>query len=417
MDENIFHKLHPDTQNLVRWAGDCSPCTLSTMLHIEKVCDQLGVSKRAPASVHWMYGLYTAPGDAGERLRRMLSSKEVFALSRLWRDHKNRRNESSGSVEAFADWLATELPDVPDNRRRDMLLELWQMKVDPANPSWAELAAEAFGVGFESGESQASFRDFVQRYAKSFSPLSSAGRYALMLTEDGGAYCVDIVQAFAQGLVVEDAEHSHAMPATVFQTWRAVIHPRLHIALGELQHLINSKSSRERDYHRLFETYPELLFLLGNYDDVRTGIKLQLTHVLCPEARAKTFIPDFFLHDSVTDLWDVLEIKPPFVRGSMIVGKGENAHQALGAGRAFRRALKQLRTYGKVLNQSDVMEQLRLKHGIRLLRPRLMLLMGLEESIPTIARFSKPQVLKSVAESADIYTYDQLLAMARDKYA
>ena len=417
MDDKLFDELHPDTQAVLHWIGDCSDSTFRTVLHVERVCDQLGIDRRAPASVHWLYGLYTDSGDAGERMRRVLSSQEVFAVSRLWRDHKDRRNESSGSLQGFADWLTKEFPHIPENRQRDMLLELWQLKIDPAKPGWAELAAEAFGVPFRSPESQASFRAFVHRYAEASLPLESPGRYAMMLTDDGGTYRLDVAQAFAQGLVVENEGHPHPIPATAFQRWRPVLDPRLRVGLGQLQELINSKVTTESDYQRLFEDYPEILFLLGNYNDFRVDIRIQLAHVLCPEAQTQDFVPDFFLHDSVTDLWDVLEIKPPFIKGSMIVGKGTNAHDAFGPGSALRRGLNQLTSYGKALTQGQAIEYLRLKYGIKLLRPRLMLLIGLEKNIPTVSGFSKAQVLRGLTSTEDVYTYDQLMTMSQDKLA
>jgi len=218
-----------------------------------------------------------------------------------------------------------------------------------------------------------------------------------------------------QGLVAEEFR-SRPVPATVSQNWRPVIHPQLRVALGALEDLINSKTARERDYQRLFATYPQLLFLLGNYDDVQSGITVRLSHVLCPEASTNDYVPDFFLHDSVTDLWDVLEIKPPFIQGPLFVGRGRNAHHALGPGAVLRRALSQLSVYGKALRQSNAVNYLRVNHDMRILRPRLILLIGLSDGIPTLSEFSKSQLLRSVSESADIFTYDQILGMARDKY-
>jgi hypothetical protein len=349
-------------------------------------------------------------------MRRVLSSQEVFSLSRLWRDNKHRKNESSGLLTDFGEWLKKELPDISEDRRIDIMLELWQLKIDPATPSWAELAAEAFGVPFESQQSRNSFKDFVHRYAKISTPLLSPGRYAIMLTDDGGTYQLDVVQAFAQGIVTENKKSSQFLHGTSYQRWGSVLHQRLQMALGELQEMINSKVTIENDYQKLFENYPEILFLLGNYDDVRTGIRVQLTCTLCPVADSQRCIPDFFLHDSVTDLWDVLEIKPPFIKGKMIVGKGLNAHEAFGAGTALKKGLDQLKAYGKALSQNEAVEHLKTKYGLRLLRPRMMLLIGRDEDVPTVPNFSKAEFLRAVSDTTDIFTYDQLMSMTQDKF-
>ena len=255
----------------------------------------------------------------------------------------------------------------------------------------------------------------MHRYAALREPTQTPGQYALMLTNDGESFEIDVVQAFTQGLVAEAHGHSKPFVATAFQTWRSVLSRTIRSALGGLQDLINSRVSRENDYQRFFELNPEIIYLLGSYDDFKSHLKLQLTHVVSVDAGSKERIPDFFLHNSVTGLWDVLEIKPPFVNGEMFIKEGSGTHD-LGPGVALRHGLKQLRNYGKVLEQGEVLKLMRTKYNMRVLRPRLMLLVGLSENIPMVPGFSRAELLRSASDSIDIFTYDQLTAMAQDKF-
>ncbi len=263
---------------------------------------------------------------------------------------------------------------------------------------------------------EATARSFILELYGYPNPLEIPGQYVLVITHDGRKYYVDAVQTFGHGNVV-GVHEAKPVPSSITFPWFEHTCAPIQAMLAEFELLINSKTAKEGDFQKFFEQHHEFLLLLGNYDDVRSQVTFKSETPITPFVASKTYRPDFFLHNAVTDLWDVLDIKPVYLNVPLIRGSGANAHNALAPSFALRKALQQMKEYRRALEQRQVREMLEETYGMKTMVPTCILMIGREENFPTLSPWTPLQAIKTISreEGVDLITLDQLYRIARHK--
>lgn len=370
-----------------------------------------------PYSAAFLYAYVThGPGDVGEKLRRILSAPEIGRLFQLsWslefreatdpaevtyftqRNYENLRKTIGEKVLIEQGALALPLlPFVDDH-----------LHIDPAS-----IIHVVHGDGRTAGS------NLVSRIVADPAPLHTPGSYSLLISEDGDRRRVHLVQTSLCGGVVEaldDLEGVKACNSTVSLTWTKVVGSKVRALIEEFEWLVNEPKVKEADFQSFFEQNPEFLFLLGNYDDVRSQVTVRVESAISPLTGTSEFRPDFFLHDLSTGLWDALEIKKAHYQTRLLIGSGRNVHDTLAPSHVLNKALAQVAQYREVLGQATARDYLLREYGMRTARPRCVLLMGLEKNFPTSRSFTTQQLVREVGANSgvDLITFDRLLKLAR----
>jgi hypothetical protein len=168
-------------------------------------------------------------------------------------------------------------------------------------------------------------------------------------------------------------------------------------AIEELEHLINSPGTHERDFHNFFIQHPD--FIKGDeYASFRSKVVL--------ETGGNEFEADFMLEPiNQKQLWDILELKLP--RAKILVS--EERYPIFS--QPVQKAIAQLREYRNFFNSEENREKVFKNTGIRAFKPKLILLMGKRELLNPF------DIRRQESENPDVslITYDDLVFRAKNK--
>lgn len=402
---------------------------LSGLAHCFRVFQDLGWRAGIePYSPGFLYAYLTdGPHEIGERIRRSLHPEEIQRLARLATQDEFVSADEETYFEAYRylrlkGALAGRGQEVES--LLDRMLPFLLPIVDPFYPCRLD-----HNLGDIFGEKGQTFSErtqtlcercvtFVDSFFAASSSLSLPGRYVLLITEEGRRYRADMVQTFLHADIAEATDSDCPFrAAAVLYPWYRDTSRTTRLLLEEFESLINSAATHENDLQAFLENHPEFLLLLGNYDDVRSQVSIRVEVLIGPLASAVEYRPDFFLHNPMTDLWDLLDIKRSCYRTGLLVGAGAHAHDAFRPSRTLEKALQQMKEYKKVLAQAEARAFLRERHGIRTCAPSCVLLMGKEENFPCVTGFTAAEVIRETGRDAgiDLVTYDQLFRIARHK--
>jgi hypothetical protein len=170
-------------------------------------------------------------------------------------------------------------------------------------------------------------------------------------------------------------------------------------ALSELEQMLRDPALFERDLQTFFETFPYLL-AGPDYMEIRSQV------VLCLRDGGR-LIPDFFLQPvEQRQLWDIADIKLPQFRTIV-----HQRHRTRLSG-AVMEGISQLRTYSRYFDDEFNRDRTTKLHGITAFRPRLILVIGREDSkLSAVER----RALDSEASGVKLLNYDQVVQLARHR--
>ncbi|WP_346428947.1 Shedu anti-phage system protein SduA domain-containing protein [Streptomyces sp. WAC 01529] len=186
------------------------------------------------------------------------------------------------------------------------------------------------------------------------------------------------------------------------------LHSFLHVAsmessawrslVQELEDLINSMHTKERDLQSFFERNPE--FLCGDtYEEARP-------HVVLKRDNDGPLIPDFALKPNNSNaLCDLLELKLPKTK-LLRVSKNR-----VRVSSAIMEASAQLREYQAYFEDCDKRAAVENSYGLRFFRPRMMVLIGKRSGYRAIDLRNAESDLPNLS----IVTYDDVLERARSR--
>lgn len=174
------------------------------------------------------------------------------------------------------------------------------------------------------------------------------------------------------------------------------------IAVEELEDLINSSSTKERDLQRFFEAHPSLL-VTSEYASIHP-------HVVFEKADGRELIPDFILKPSdPQQLCDILDLKSPH---DNLVVKASNPDRTRFSAKVFE-AMAQLKDYQRYLDSKEHRDTLLRGWGLALFRPRLHIVLGRTIGLDAMQlAIAKDNSLGSQADW-HVLSYDQVLARAK----
>ena len=171
-----------------------------------------------------------------------------------------------------------------------------------------------------------------------------------------------------------------------------VPHPFSADVLGQLESLINSRSTREDDLQQFFESHPEFLSM-GEYTTVYAQVALL-------RGDGTTLRPDFLLEPASGPLCSVLDIKLPklelFVRQKNRPRFSAKVYEYVA----------QLREYGDYFDSPTNRRWFRDTYGITAFRPRLIVVAGKTYGAADRALLER---LRSSLDPIEIFSYDELI--------
>jgi len=134
--------------------------------------------------------------------------------------------------------------------------------------------------------------------------------------------------------------------------------------LTELELLINSATTKERDLQEFFRKNPELMFALDErYCEIRP-------HVCLYDEKGERLVPDFTARIQDSRIWDIIELKLP--QHSALVRRN-NLEQAAAAA---ARGIAELLQYRDFFSVRSHRERVRAKFGSAPYEPSLVLVIG-----------------------------------------
>lgn len=168
--------------------------------------------------------------------------------------------------------------------------------------------------------------------------------------------------------------------------------PFIDSIISELEYLLN-KDARENELESFIENYYSYLFG-GKYDTIETQILLPPQNNDFNDKKRRI---DIFMHNSVSNDWDLFEIKKnlPIVK---------NIHNRPEFMTRIYSAIIQLKQYASILKQDVTKEKLK-KMGIEYFQPKLNLIVGRTPSLPV----SSWQWLKAQHELINFLTWDDII--------
>ncbi len=353
----------------------------------------------------------------GERLRRHVRENTSIAaveIARVQAEIRKTHALSYPHIPSELDRIATHLREefqlnTGTAARTAALLEPILLNPNETRATIAPL----FGVGQEDFDGRARLARELLRVAADPRPVIEVpGRYVLTVSYEENKFQADVTEALARGRIVESLGGVE-IPGEVRFPMRAVFVDPLRDVLGEFEDLINSKKATEAEFQRFFERHPELLCMLGSYDDVRSQVTVKFESAVTPLS-GSGFRPDFLLRNSLSGNWDLLDIKKAR-QPRLIAGRGLSAHDSRRPSEKLARALSQMREYRRALDQLEARASLKARYGIVVSQPTLILLMGLEENFPDVGNFERSELMKAVSPDVELVTYDQLFRVAEHR--
>lgn len=173
-------------------------------------------------------------------------------------------------------------------------------------------------------------------------------------------------------------------------------------AIEELEKIINSEATKERDLQEFFEAYPNFL-RLNDHREVHP-------HIYLERSEDGPLIPDFILTNNELQKAALLEIKWSNQLGNIVRRqKNRERFSAL-----VTEAKAQLHKY---LNWFDIPEHQEriLRHvGMRVYKPKLMVLVGRTSSFTSAIDRSEISVQHPDIE---VVTYDDIISLAKERRA
>ena len=171
--------------------------------------------------------------------------------------------------------------------------------------------------------------------------------------------------------------------------------------LREFEHLLNSNAKESRleaflsaNFHHVFGR---------KYDRIETQLWLK-----CPELdiAGKTRRPDLFMRNSITNDWELVELKRPGTQLTTAYRSVPNLSREVMGG------IEQLRNYAQILAQQSVKDMFR-RRGIEYFTPNLTLVVGRSPTI-SVAQWRR---LISSTHDVQVKTYGNLLDELRVRHA
>lgn len=389
--------------------------------HLCRVTSDLGFVDGKAVGAATLYAYLTdGQSEIGERVRRSLTARERLRAVDTFRVgvvleafRKDARHVQVEEVRRTMLGIGHHFPQFTGNLTA-VALFLTPLFAVQSTLSFRASIDNILDVAAED-TSEERAHAFLRALLSERSVLTQPGNYVLIITDDGTSYQADISQTLLKGQIVETDWPGFASPptASVSYSWSGAISPAIQGLVEEFGSIINSPVAKELDFQRFFEREPEFLYLLGNYDDVRSQVSIRIESVITPLQSSGEYRPDFFLHNPLTDLWDALDIKKATYWRPLLVGTGATAHDVRRPAAVLAQALGQMRAYQKLLEQTPARDYLRKKHGMLVSRPRCILLMGKEANFPEVEGFTRSELLHTLDDDIDLITYDQLHRVAQ----
>lgn len=225
-------------------------------------------------------------------------------------------------------------------------------------------------------------RSFLDNAFGKTSPFELPGSYVLTIEPIGNKLRTDLVSIPLIGSITDSRDRTRAAAAEFqyLEPWADSCGYKLSTLIGEFEELINSASAKEYDYQFFFQKNPEFLFLLGDYDDVRSQVSISLDIVVAPYVTSSKSRPDFMLHRLTDDTWDILELKKAVYQTPLMVGGGTTPSDPIHPSRVLDKAISQMKSYKTIFRQEQTRRYLQSKYSMNIVEPRLILLMGRNEN-------------------------------------
>lgn len=171
--------------------------------------------------------------------------------------------------------------------------------------------------------------------------------------------------------------------------------------LREFEHLLNSNAEEARLEAFLAANFRHVFG--RKYDRIETQLWLRYPEL---DVAGKTRRTDLFMRNSITNDWELLELKRPDTRLTTVYRTVSNLSREVMGG------IEQLRNYARILAQQSVQDRLR-QRGIEYFKPDLTLVVGRSPAIPAgVWRW-----LVSSTHDVQVKTYGNLLDELRVRHA
>ena len=181
------------------------------------------------------------------------------------------------------------------------------------------------------------------------------------------------------------------MPVGKFPDHRLFLIPEIQ----QFESLLNAEPApSEAALQRFIETNQKWLLVLGQHEQVM--VRVQILDLL----------PNFLLKRIGQDTWDILDLKRP--TEALVVGREGRRH----ASHVVMAGVAQLRKYLRTLSEQGVQRKLVEQYGVSLVAPHGILLVGREM---TLSHEDKRLLAETGGQDVTIYTYDDLLRLARHR--
>lgn len=186
----------------------------------------------------------------------------------------------------------------------------------------------------------------------------------------------------------------------------AIAHPSLFSALDIDRYeemILANPNATEHDASRFFAQYPKFLFL-------GVGKELRREIVLVNSGTKEEFRVDFFRRPFGSQEWDIIELKTPAAEfGSAAVGQHPRPSAAVTT------AIHQAQDYRDWILEDTTLRSELLSRGILVHRPKLLVVVGRDRSIPD------PSILSRLVDRLrqgpiEAVSYDHILRFAKDHY-
>lgn len=170
------------------------------------------------------------------------------------------------------------------------------------------------------------------------------------------------------------------------------------VAIEELEHLINDKNSKEKDFQNFFERYPDFI--------TNDEYKQAHSHIVLTNDNDDSLIPDFVLEPYDTNpLCDLLELKLPST--SIFVMKKNRFRFSA----SVFEACAQLREYSSFFDEENNRKKIHNKCGLLAYKPKMFVIIGRRGNV-------NPYQLRKMETDIpnfQILTYDDVINRAKRK--
>lgn len=172
----------------------------------------------------------------------------------------------------------------------------------------------------------------------------------------------------------------------------------LQIAVEELEYLVNSRNSKEKDFQDFFDRHRNLI-LNDEYKDAHP-------HIALTKDDGESFIPDFILepiHEG--SLCDLLELKLPSAQ-IFVMKKKRMRFSA-----AVLEASAQLREYREFFNEEKNRRKIQEDHGLLAFKPKMFVIIGRRGDVNPI----DVRKIESDFPNLNLRTYDDVITRTKAK--